>query len=118
MKVLIIDDNQETTTLISKYLTAKGIENVATNDPMEGLRRIKEEKYDTILLDISMPDFSGIDIIHTLEREHILAQQKIIIFSAVSFTDMEIHHLLQKDGVKNCMKKPVPLAQIVNSITC
>ena len=118
MKVLIIDDNQETTTLISKYLTAKGIENVATNDPMEGLRRIKEETYDTILLDISMPDFSGIDIIHTLEREHILAQQKIIIFSAVSFTDMEIHHLLQKDGVKNCMKKPVPLAQIVNSITC
>lgn len=118
MKVLIIDDNSETTTLLSRYLAAKGIENIATNDPIDGLRRIKEEKYDTILLDISMPYFSGIDIIHSLEREHILADQKIIIFSAVSFTDMEIHHLLQKEGVKTCMKKPVPLAQIVNSITC
>jgi len=104
--------------LLSRYLTAKGMESIATNDPIDGLRRIKEEKYDSVLLDISMPDFSGIDIIHTLEREHMLANQKIIIFSAVSFTDMEIHRLLQKDGVKMCMKKPVPLAQIINSITC
>ena len=118
MKVLIIDDNPETTTLLSRYLTAKGIENTATNDPIDGLNRIKDGKYDSVLLDISMPDFSGIDIIHSLEREHILVNQKIIIFSAVSFTDMEIHHLLQKEGVKMCMKKPVPLAQIVSSITC
>lgn len=118
MKVLIIDDNPETTTLLSRYLTSKGFENIATNDPLDGLRRIKEKKYDTVLLDISMPDFSGIDIIHTLEREQILADQKIIIFSAVSFTDMEIHHLLQKEGVKMCMKKPVPLTQVVQSITC
>jgi len=118
MKVLIIDDNPETTMLLSRYLTAKGMESIATNDPIDGLRRIKEEKYDSVLLDISMPDFSGIDIIHTLEREHMLANQKIIIFSAVSFTDMDIHRLLQKEGVKMCMKKPVPLAQIVNSITC
>lgn len=118
MKVLIIDDNPETTALLSRYLTAKGFENVVTNDPRDGLRKIKEEKFDTVLLDISMPDFSGIDIIHTLEREQILADQKIIIFSAVSFTEMEIYHLLQKEGVKICMKKPVPLAQVVHSITC
>ena len=117
MKVLIIDDNQETTYLLSRYLSGKGIENIATNDPNDGLRRIKEENYDTVLLDISMPEFSGIDIIHTLEREKRLQNQKIIIFSAVSFTDMEIHHLLQKDGVQMCMKKPVPLNQILTSIT-
>ncbi len=118
MKVLIIDDNPETTFLISKYLKAKGIENSFTNDPIDGLNKIKEEKYDTILLDISMPDFSGIDIIHTLEREKRLQDQKIIIFSAISFTDMEIHQLLQKEGVELCMKKPVPLNEILTSITC
>ena len=118
VKVLIIDDNQETTYLLSKYLNSKGIENNVTNDPFEGLKRIKEENYDTVLLDISMPEFSGIDIIHTLEREKRLQDQKIIIFSAISFTNMEIHHLLQKDGVEVCMKKPVPLNKILTSITC
>lgn len=118
MKVLIIDDNSETTSLLSRYLTAKGIEIKITNDPIDGLNRIKEEKFDAVLLDISMPEFSGIDIIHTLAREHRLEDQKIIIFSAISFTDLEIHHLLQKEGVKMCLKKPVPLQQVLSSITC
>ena len=118
MKVLIIDDNQETTCLLSRYLSAKGIENNVTNDPIDGLKRIKEENYDTVLLDISMPEFSGIDIIHTLEREKRLQNQKIVIFSAISFTDMEIHHLLKKEGVEFCIKKPIKLEQLLTSITC
>jgi DNA-binding response OmpR family regulator len=118
VKVLIIDDNQETTCLLSRYLNAKGIENNVVNDPIDGLKRIKEENYDTVLLDISMPEFSGIDIIHTLEREKRLQDQKIVIFSAISFTDMEIHHLLQKEGVEVCIKKPINLDQLLTSITC
>jgi DNA-binding response OmpR family regulator len=118
VKVLIIDDNQETTCLLSRYLTAKGIENTITNDPIDGLKRIKEENYDTVLLDISMPEFSGIGIIHTLEREKRLQDQKIVIFSAISFTDMEIHHLLKKEGVEMCIKKPIKLDHLLTSITC
>jgi DNA-binding response OmpR family regulator len=118
VKVLIIDDNQETTYLLSKYLNAKGIENIVTNDPIDGLKKIKEENYNTVLLDISMPEFSGIDIIHTLEREKRLQDQKIIIFSAISFTDMEIHHLLQKEGVQVCIKKPMNLNNLLTAITC
>ena len=118
MKVLVIDDNQEITCLLSRYLNAKGIENNVTNDPIDGLKKIKEENYDTVLLDISMPEFSGIDIIHTLEREKRLQNQKIVIFSAISFTDMEIHHLLKKEGVEMCMKKPINLDQLLTSITC
>ena len=82
MKVLIVDDNQDITGLLSKFLKAKGFENVVTNDPRDGLERIKEEKYDVVLLDISMPEMSGIDIIQTLEQEKILKDQKIVIYSA------------------------------------
>ena len=79
MKVLVVDDNKDVTDLLSRYLKSKGIENTVTNNPLEGLRRIKEQSYDAVLLDISMPDLSGIDIIHTLEREKILKDQKIVI---------------------------------------
>jgi DNA-binding response OmpR family regulator len=118
MKVLIIDDNQEITHLISRYLNSKGIDNDVTNDPLDGLKRIKEENYDTVLLDISMPEFSGIDIIHTLEREKRLKDQKIIIFSAISFTDSEVYHLMKKEGVEVCIKKPIDLNKLLTSITC
>ena len=117
MKVLIVDDNKDITDLLSRYLTSKGVETKVTNDPQDGLNKIKEENYDTILLNISMPEFSGIDIIHTLEREKGLQDQKIVIFSAISFTDSEIHHLLQKEGVELCLKKPVKLDNVLTAIS-
>ena len=117
MKLLIVDDNQDITSLLSKFLKAKGFANVVTNDPKDGFQKIKEGNYDVVLLDISMPEFSGIDIIHTLEREKRLQDQKIVIFSAISFTDSEIHHLLQKEGVELCLKKPVKLNNVLTAIS-
>ncbi len=117
MKVLIVDDNQDITSLLSRYLSSNGVENVATNDPLDGLQKIKDQNYDAILLDISMPEFSGIDIIHSLEREKKLKDQKIVIFSATAFTDGEVSHLLKKEGVQSCLKKPINLNKILTAIT-
>ena len=117
MKVLIVDDNKDITGLLSKFLKAKGFENVVTNDPRDGLEKIKGEKYDVVLLDISMPDFSGIDIIQTLESEQILKDQKIVIFSATAFTTGQINDLLKKEGIKSCLKKPIQLNELLTAIT-
>jgi len=117
MKVLLVDDNQEITLLLSKFLKSKGFENVVTNDPRDGLNRIKEEKYDFVLLDITMPEFSGIDIIHALEKEKILKDQKIVIFSATTFTTSQINDLLKKDGIQGCLKKPIQLNELLTAIT-
>lgn len=117
MKVLLIDDNQDITTLLSKFLKAKGFENIVTNDPREGLERIKEEKYDVVLLDISMPELSGIDIIQTLEKEQVLRDQKIIIFSALAQGNFQGDELLKKEGIHGCLKKPIQLQKLVTAIT-
>jgi DNA-binding response OmpR family regulator len=117
MKVLMVDDNQDITDLVSKFLNAKGFENVVTNDPLEGLELIKNEKYDAILLDIAMPEFCGRDIICALEKENILKDQKIIIFSANAFTEREIDDLVKKEGVMCCLKKPIALNKLLTVIT-
>ncbi|MDH3618511.1 MAG: response regulator, partial [Nitrosopumilus sp.] len=96
---------------------AKGFENVVTNDPRDGLDRIKDGNYDVVLLDISMPEFSGIDIIKKLEKEKILKDQKIIIFSATAFTTTQINDLLKKDGIQGCLKKPIQLNELLTAIT-
>ena len=78
MKILLVDDNKDITTMLSKFLNSKGFETVFTNDPMEGLRLIQQEQYDVILLDISMPGFSGLNIIKILATDDILKDQNII----------------------------------------
>ena len=116
MKVLLVDDNPDITDLLSKFLKAKGYENVVTNDPRNGLDRIKNEQYDVIFLDIHMPEFSGLDIIQALEKEKILKDQKIVIFSAHNFTPREIKTLLMKDGIEACLKKPIQLNELLTAI--
>jgi len=55
VKILLIDDNKDITTMLSKFFDSNGFETVVTNDPMEGLRLIQQEQFDVILLDMSMP---------------------------------------------------------------
>jgi len=116
MKVLLIDDNQELTSLLSRFLKGKGIDSVVTNDPKKGLDRIKKEKYDVVVLDNHNPGFYGIDIIQTLENEKILKEQNIIIFSGDDFTTRQMDDLLKKDGIKDLLKKPIPLNDLFTAI--
>ncbi len=118
MKVLLVDDNSDLTILLSEFLNEKGLDTEFTNDSMEGLRRIKEEKFDYVVLDNDMPGINGIDIIQTLERENILKNQQIIMLSGASFTSNQIDELLAKEGIKNHLKKPIYIDQIFRAITC
>jgi len=116
MKVLLIDDNHDITTLISEFLREKGIDVVVTNDPKKGLDCIKEEKFDIVLLDNHIPGLYGTDIIQTLEREKILKDQNIIILSGANFTTTQIDDLLKKDGIKDLLKKPIPFNDLFAAI--
>ncbi|MBA4460301.1 MAG: response regulator transcription factor [Nitrosopumilaceae archaeon] len=117
MKVLVVDDNKDVSELLSIFLKKKGYDNVIINDPRIALGHIKEEKYDVMVLDISMPEISGIDIIQTLEKEGILKDQKIIILSAVAFTSQQVNDLLEKEGIHTCLKKPIRLNELLTAIT-
>ena len=117
MKILLVDDNKDITTMLSKFLDFKDFETVVTNDPMEGLRLIQQEQYAVILLDISMPGFSGLNIIKILATDDILKDQNIFIFSANFYDNNQIKDLLRRDGINGCLKKPMKLDEILTAIT-
>ena len=83
MTILLVDDNPDITDLVSKFLKCKGYENIISNNSTEGLKKILNESFDYILLDIHMPELSGLDIIQKLEEENKLDQLKIVIFSEI-----------------------------------
>ena len=117
MKILVIDDNKETTTMLSKFSNAKGFEIITTNDPMEGLRHIQKERFDTILLDINMPVISGIGVIELLASDQILKDQNIFIFSGAAMQNIQVKNLLRKDGVNGFLKKPIELDELLATVT-
>ncbi len=113
MKILIVDDNDSITGALDKYFTVKGFEVSVANGGRNGLSLIQNHKFDAIFLDMSMPEFSGIDIIETLEKNCQLKDKKIILFTASSIPREVLDELLQKEGVQTYLRKPVKLAEIL-----
>jgi two-component system OmpR family response regulator len=111
MKVLLIDDNTEITEMLSQYLTLKKCDCTIINNGRDGLDQILSKKHDVIILDIAMPDFSGIDLINSLEKKGKLKEHKIIVLTASSVTDEELANILDK-GVVTALKKPVDLNRL------
>ena len=114
-KILLIDDNEEMTRLISKYLKLKNYDIAISNNGKNGTSLILNQKFDIVLLDISMPEFNGFEVIDTLVREGKIANQKIIVFTAVDLSKEEIDGLLEL-GVSHCILKPVEINELVRII--
>jgi len=52
-----------------------------------------------------------------IHLKQILKNQKIIIFSALTFANLQVAELLKKDGIHGCLKKPIQLKELVTAIT-
>jgi two-component system OmpR family response regulator len=115
MKVCVIDDNKSITGMLEKLLKMKGHESVIINDSREGLSVLEKEVFDVVILDIAMPEFSGIDILDALNKSGRIKEQKICILTASSAGDSEEATLKEK-GAKEVLKKPIDLNNMVSKL--
>jgi DNA-binding response OmpR family regulator len=113
MKVLIVDDNEELTDAVKDFLDSIGIDCKANNDGKDGLNEILAQRgrYNLILLDIAMPQFSGYDVLDKLKVEGLLKSENIVIFTASSITSKSIDDFVGA-GAKEVLKKPVSLDEL------
>ena len=115
MRLLLIDDNEEITEVIGFYCnSAKDIDCQVINEGKEGLESIRNGEFDLIMLDLAMPDFSGVDIIKSLKQDGIIESKNIVIFTASS--DPRVYEEIKNSGVKEVFKKPCSLDDLVELI--
>ena len=61
MKVLVVEDDLEIQALINYYFTKEGYKVTVASDGLEGLKHLKKEKHELIILDLMLPNLDGID---------------------------------------------------------
>ena len=116
LNVLIIDDNEQITKMISSFLDMSNHDCTVVNDGKEGLELIKTKQYDSIVLDLAMPEFDGYEILDTIQREDPSQLSKIIILTASSIP-IETIRKFKELGVSSCLQKPVDIDQLLSRIT-
>lgn len=106
MKILLIDDNQDITKMFSKYFRLMGHDVSVSNDGHNGLQMIQDGKFDVVLLDLAMPNFSGRDIVNYLYKNNTIDSHTIVTLTASSISDDDKIEL-QRKGVHHVLKKPI-----------
>ena len=84
MKLLVVDDSKDITDVLMVYCESKGVECTVVNAGIDGLEVIRNNSnFDLILLDLAMPEFSGLDVIQTLKNENLLERRNIVVFTTL-----------------------------------
>jgi two-component system OmpR family response regulator len=115
MKILCIDDNFDINMLFETVFSASGHEFSYVTDGRDGIKLLKKNQYDVVLLDLAIPEFSGFDVIESLKKDRLLEKQNIILLTASSISDEEIAQFLQK-GVHSYIRKPLDVTTLVERI--
>jgi len=116
MNILGIDDNENILKLLNTVITMKGYDFTQARNGKDGVKLIEEQNFDVILLDLGMPEFSGVDVIESLKKSSRLKDQKIILFTASDATKKEIDVILEYEGITSCIRKPVDIDILIEKI--
>jgi len=115
MKVLLIEDNRDIADMVRLCLESENIVCETTDDGKVGLQSIKEDKFDAILLDLAIPEFSGFDIFRALKKDDLLKSNNVLIFTASSVTDQELTEMLSA-GAKGVLRKPLSIDDLIEAV--
>ncbi|MBP5778461.1 MAG: response regulator, partial [Campylobacter sp.] len=68
IKILMIEDDLELAEILSDYLTQFDIEISIADDPYIGISKIKLEKFDLLILDLSLPGMDGLEVCKEIRK--------------------------------------------------
>lgn len=116
-KILVVDDVSMNQFVVSKILKIWGVDVDLASSAREAFILVKKEKYDLILMDVQMPEMSGLEatkIIRNSEDYSNIADIPIVAFTASAFEDTI--KSVKDAGMNSYVTKPVQTEKLFHEI--
>ena len=91
-KTLLIEDDEKQSMAVSALITGPDLEVVTSRTGKDALEKIQSEGFDCIILDLSLPDISGFDLLKEMSRLEI-SLPPIVIYTGKDLTEEEDRYL-------------------------
>ena len=111
-KLLIVDDEMGIVEEVKDFLTEEGYEVHSADTGSEGIKRLKEVKPDLIILDMKLPDMSGIDVLRVCKQE--CPECKVIVNTG--YVDQKLIDEAEELGRDVFLQKPFDLERLLGEI--
>jgi CheY-like chemotaxis protein len=113
-KILIVDDDEQATTLLERVLAIKGHEASSLNDSAETLQVVSSSPPDLILLDLMMPEPNGFEVCKMLRADPKYAKLPIVIITAMD--DNASKENAYAAGANDYLTKPFRIDALAQAI--
>ena len=110
--VLIVDDEATARNFVSEALADAGYEAIEAGDLAEANKAIDKGAADIILLDINLPDGSGLSLLDRLSREY--PSPPVILITAYGEVDLAVDAM--KKGAQDFLQKPLDLDRLLQAV--
>ena len=112
--VLIVEDNELNMKLFTDLLNAHGYDTLQTKDGMEALTIAREHHPDLILMDIQLPEVSGLEVTKWLKEDDDLRSIPVIAVTAFAMKGDE--ERIRQGGCEDYIAKPISLQSFLETV--
>ena len=113
-KVLIVEDNELNMKLFHDLIEACGHEILESRDGIEALKLAREHHPDLILMDIQLPEVSGLEVTRWLKEDDEL--RKIPVIAVTAFAMKGDEEKIRSGGCEAYIAKPISVSNFLDTI--
>lgn len=110
--ILIIDDDPNLRKTLADILRAKGYELLAAKNGTEGLALLERNAVNLVLIDLGLPDISGLEVLHRVKADYPATEAIILTGNAALDSAIEAAN----SGAFSYLSKPYDIDQLILSI--
>ena len=112
--VLVVEDNELNMKLFHDLLEAHGYNIIQTKDGMEALRLARQHQPDLILMDIQLPEVSGLEVTKWLKEDDTLKSIPVVAVTAFAMKGDE--EKIREGGCEAYIAKPISVASFLETV--
>lgn len=112
--VLIVEDNELNMKLFNDLLVANGYKTIQTRNGFEALELARRHRPDLILMDIQLPEVSGLEVTRWLKDDDALCQIPIVAVTAFAMKGDE--ERIRSGGCEAYISKPISVTAFLETV--
>lgn len=112
--VLIVEDNELNMKLFHDLLESQGYTTLQTRDGIEALKLARENHPDLILMDIQLPEVSGLEVAKWIKEDETLKTIPIIAVTAFAMKGDE--EKIRQGGCEAYLAKPISVSEFIEIV--
>ncbi len=112
--VLIVEDNEMNMKLFNDLLEANGYRTLQTRNGTQALGLVREHHPDLILMDIQLPEVSGLDVTRSIKQDPTIAHIPVIAITAFAMKGDE--ERIREGGCEAYLSKPISVAKFIETV--